>query len=183
MSYVTRRACAHSRKRHETARLPLYLPALAVLPAIRRNGRRRGLHELGNRSRGVHAIVLRPAQKLVLQFFLIVIPHRAGLNWGLWLSDSLCPYCAVVPDPNAEELAEIERRHGGNAACIARCPTARSDAIVFTKARLAMQRVDKIREALAPEGSAHPSSAADGELQPPPRSCQKWRQRKRPAHR
>jgi len=126
--------------------------------------RRRGQHDLGSRSRALHAIGLAPSAKLVSSFFLLVIPQRAGLNWGA-AGAILFADCAVVPDPNAEELAEIARATAENARVLLDAEPRVAMLSFSTKGSASHARVEKIREALRILKARAPGLAADGELQ------------------
>ncbi len=112
----------------------------------------------------LHAIGLAPDARLVSSFFLMIIPERAGLQLGhggaLLFAD-----CAVVPDPNPEELAEIARATAENARAILGTEPRVALLSFSTKGSANHARVEKVREALRILKARAPDLAADGELQ------------------
>src|SRR5467141_1525306 len=157
--YERRRARGGSlEEAHETARRPLYFAALAVA-AGDVDGTVGGAANTTSETvrAALHAIGLAPSAKLVSSFFLLVIPQRAGLNWGA-AGAILFADCAVVPDPNAEELAE-------NARVLLDAEPRVAMLSFSTKGSASHARVEKIREALRILKARAPGLAADGELQ------------------
>ncbi len=150
---------------HETARRPLYFAALAVA-AGDADGTVGGAANTTSEAvrAALHAIGLAPSAKLVSSFFLLVIPQRAGLNWGA-AGAILFADCAVVPDPNAEELAEIARATAENARVLLDAEPRVAMLSFSTKGSASHARVEKIREALRILKARAPGLAADGELQ------------------
>ncbi len=150
---------------HETARRPLYFAALAVA-AGDADGTVGGAANTTSETvrAALHAIGLAPSAKLVSSFFLLVIPQRAGLNWGA-AGAILFADCAVVPDPNAEELAEIARATAENARVLLDAEPRVAMLSFSTKGSASHARVEKIREALRILKARAPGLAADGELQ------------------
>ncbi|MGH9678808.1 MAG: phosphate acetyltransferase [Candidatus Acidiferrales bacterium] len=112
----------------------------------------------------LHAIGLAPDAKVVSSFFIMVLPHCPGLDLGK-SSALLFADCAVIPDPNPEELAEIARATSENArAMLGEEP--RVALLSFsTKGSASHPRVEKVREALRILKARAPNLAADGELQ------------------
>jgi phosphate acetyltransferase len=112
----------------------------------------------------LHAIGLAPGAKLVSSFFVMIIPERPGLDLGpagaLLFAD-----CAVVPDPNSEELAEIARATAENARAILGAEPRVAFLSYSTKASANHARVEKVREALRILKVRAPELEADGELQ------------------
>jgi phosphate acetyltransferase len=102
----------------DAARRPLYFSALSVAAGDADGTVGGAANTTGGTVRAaLHAIGLAPDAKLVSSFFVMVVPEREGMRLGpdgaLLFAD-----CAVVPDPNAEELAEISRATSENARAI-----------------------------------------------------------------
>ena len=114
----------------------------------------------------LHAIGLAPGAMLVSSFFLMIIPERQRSELDLGSDGALLfADCAVVPEPSAEQLAEIARGTAENArAILGREP--RVALLSFsTKGSGKHARVEKIREALRILKARAPEVTADGELQ------------------
>jgi phosphate acetyltransferase len=150
---------------HETARRPLYFAALAVA-AGDADGTVGGAANTTSETvrAALHPIGLAPGAKLVSSFFVMIIPRRAGLDWGA-TGALLFADCAIVPDPNAEELAEIARATAENARLLLDAEPRVAMLSFSTKGSASHARTEKIREALRILKSRAPGLAADGELQ------------------
>ena len=150
---------------HETARRPLYFAALAVA-AGDADGTVGGAANTTSETvrAALHAIGLAPDAKLVSSFFVMVIPQRAGLDLGA-AGMLLFADCAVVPDPNPEELAEIARATAENARALLDTEPRIAMLSFSTKGSASHARVEKVREALRILKARAPELAADGELQ------------------
>jgi phosphate acetyltransferase len=94
----------------------------------------------------------------------MIIPQRPGLDLGnsgvLLFAD-----CAVVPDPNSEELAEIARATAENARVLLDVEPRVAFLSFSTKGSAKHARVEKILEALRILKARAPEIAADGDLQ------------------
>ena len=149
----------------EIARRLLYFAALSVAAGDADGTVGGAANTTGETVRAaLHAIGLAPDAKLVSSFFLMVIPQRPGLDLGpagaLLFAD-----CAVVPDPNPEELAEIARATAENARALLDLEPRVALLSFSTKGSATHPRVEKVREALRILKARAPELAADGELQ------------------
>jgi phosphate acetyltransferase len=149
----------------ETARRPLYYASLAVAAGDADGTVGGAANTTGETVRAaLHAIGLAPDAKLVSSFFLMVVPERPGIDLGpsgaLLFAD-----CAVVPDPNPEELAEIARATAENARALLDVEPCVALLSFSTKGSASHARVEKVREALRILKARAPELAADGELQ------------------
>src|SRR6202166_318591 len=149
----------------DISRRPLYFAALSVAAGDADGTVGGAANTTGETVRAaLHAIGLAPEAKLVSSFFVMIIPERPGLDLGpagaLLFAD-----CAVVPDPNSEELAEIARATAENARAILGAEARVAFLSYSTKASANHARVEKVREALRILKARAPELAADGELQ------------------
>ncbi len=149
----------------DTARLPLYYAALAVA-AGDADGTVGGAANTTSETvrAALDSIGLAPEAKLVSSFFAMVIPRGADVNLGpsnaLLFAD-----CAVVPEPNAEQLAEIARATADSARALLDVEPRVALLSFATRGSAEHARVEKIREALRILKARAPELAADGELQ------------------
>ena len=149
----------------EIARRPLYFAALAVAAGDADGTVGGAANTTGETVRAaMQSIGLAPETKLVSSFFVMVVPQRAGLNLGASAA-LLFADCAVVPDPNPEELAEIARATAENARVLLDEEPRVAFLSFSTKGSASHARVEKILEALRILKVRAPEIAADGDLQ------------------
>jgi phosphate acetyltransferase len=149
----------------EIARRPLYFAALCVAAGDADGTVGGAANTTGETVRAaLHSIGLAPEAKLVSSFFVMIIPERSGLELGpagaLLFAD-----CAVMPDPNPEELAEIARATAENARTILDVEPRVALLSYSTKGSASHERVEKVKEALRILKARAPNLVADGELQ------------------
>ena len=149
----------------DIARKPLYFAALAVAAGDADGTVGGAANTTGETVRAaLHAIGLAPDAKLVSSFFIMVIPPRTGLDLGkpgaLLFAD-----CAVMPDPNPDELAEIARATAENARALLDVEPLVALLSFSTKGSSKHARVEKVQEALRILKARAPELSADGELQ------------------
>jgi phosphate acetyltransferase len=149
----------------DIARHPLYFAALSVAAGDADGTVGGAANTTGETVRAaLHAIGLAPEAKLVSSFFVMMIPERPELDLGpggaLLFAD-----CAVVPDPNSEELAEIARATAENARAILGTEPRVAFLSFSTKGSAKHARVEKVKEALRILKARAPELHADGELQ------------------
>lgn len=149
----------------EIARRPLYFAALSVAAEDADGTVGGAANTTGETVRAaLHSIGLAPEAKLVSSFFVMMIRERSGLELGpagaLLFAD-----CAVMPDPNPEELAEIARATAENARAILDAEPRVALLSFSTKGSTSHARVEKVREALRILKARAPELATDGELQ------------------
>jgi phosphate acetyltransferase len=144
---------------------PLYFAALSVAAGDADGTVGGAANTTGETVRAaLYAIGLAPDARLVSSFFVMIIPERPGLDLGA-SGALLFADCAVVPDPNPEELAEIARSTAENARAILDAEPRVAFLSFSTKASANHARVAKVREALRILKARAPEVAADGELQ------------------
>ena len=149
----------------DIARRPLYFAALSVAAADADGTVGGAANTTGETVRAALQVIgLAPEAKLLSSFFVMMIPERPGLDLGpggaLLFAD-----CAVVPDPNAEELAEIARATAENARAILGVEPRVAFLSFSTKGSASHARVEKVREALRILKARAPELEADGEFQ------------------
>ncbi len=104
---------------------------------------------------GIYGVGAMPGRRLVSSYFLMQLPQRA-----MTYAD-----CGVVPDPSAEELAEIAVTSAESHHCLTG-ETPRVAMLSFsTRGSAQHPRVDKVTRALALARELEPDLLIDGELQ------------------
>ncbi len=104
---------------------------------------------------GLYGIGVKPGRKVVSSFFLMQLENRA-----ITYAD-----CGVMPDPNAEQLAEIAVTAAESHAILTGEEPKVAMLSFSTKGSAEHPRVDKVRDALERARSLNPELAIDGELQ------------------
>jgi len=149
----------------QIARRPLYFAALSVAAGDADGSVGGAANTTGETVRAaLHAIGLAPGAKLVSSFFVMIVPERPGLDMATG-GALLFADCAVVPDPNSEELAEIALSTAENASTILDAEPRVALLSFSTKSSANHPRVERIKEALRILKARAPQIAADGELQ------------------
>jgi len=142
---------------------PLYLGCL-MIKAGEADGQVAGARNTtGNVLRAAFQVIkTEPGIKVVSGAFLMLLPE--GLNYGtngmLVFAD-----CAVVPDPTAEELAQIAIASARTARDIAGIKPNVAMLSYSTKGSAKGERIDKVIKALEIAKEMDPSLIIDGELQ------------------
>jgi phosphate acetyltransferase len=146
-----------------TARTPLYFANLMVA-ANEADGCVAGAaNSSANTVRAaIQTIGLAEDSKLVSSFFLMLIPNKNNQDQETAL---LFADCGIVPDPNAQELAEIAIATADNAKKFLEAEPKVALLAFSTKGSANHPHLEKIREALKIAKARRPDLAIDGELQ------------------
>ena len=106
-------------------------------------------------------IGLKAGVKSVSSFFVMVVPPVAGhAERVLFFAD-----CAVIPDPNPEQLAELACLTADHCAVLTRQVPHTAFLSFSTRGSAEHPRVEKVRKALAIARERRPDLHFDGELQ------------------
>lgn len=149
----------------QVARKPLYFAALRVAAGEADGTIGGAANSTSDTVRAaLHSIGLAADARLVSGFFLMVVPSRDGTTFGE-NGAMLFADCGVVPDPSAQELAEIALETAENARAFLEVEPRVALLSFSTKGSAAHPRVEKIREALRIAKARRPELAIDGEMQ------------------
>lgn len=147
-----------------TTHNPLYLGCLMVKAGDADGQVAGAMNTTGNVLRAAFQVIkTQPGIQVVSGAFIMLLPK--GLNYG---TDGILVFadCAVVPDPTAEELAQIAISAAQTARDIAGIEKPHVAILSFsTKGSAKHERVDKVIEATRIAREMAPDLILDGELQ------------------
>jgi phosphate acetyltransferase len=149
----------------EIARKPLYFAALRVAAGDADGTVGGAVHSTAETVRAaLHSIGLSPEARIVSSFFLMLVPERNGLSFGhkdaLLFAD-----CGVVPEPSAQDLADIAIQTATNARAFLETEPRVALLSFSTKGSASQALVQKTLEALRIIKARQPELAVDGEMQ------------------
>ena len=150
---------------HEMARRPLFFAALRVAASDADGAVGGATSPSAETIRAtLRSIGLAPGKKLLSSFFLMVLPDHISANLG-GRGTMLFADCGVVPDPSAEELAEIALETAENARAFLDTEPHVALLSFSTKGSAEHERVERVREAVRLVHARSPDLIVDGELQ------------------
>jgi phosphate acetyltransferase len=149
----------------EVARKPLYFAALRVAAGDADGTVGGAVHSTAETVRAaLHSIGLSPEARIISSFFLMLAPERNGLSFGdkgaLLFAD-----CGVVPNPSAQELAEIAIQTAASARSFLEAEPRVALLSFSTKGSAKHAQVEKILEVLQIVKARQPELVVDGEMQ------------------
>ena len=149
----------------DIARKPLYFAALRVASGDADGAVGGAINSTADTVRAaLHSVGLAPEARILSSFFLMILQQRNGTIFG-HKNALLFADCGVVPEPSAQDLADIAIETADNARGFLETEPRVALLSFSTKGSAAHARVDKIREALRIAKARRPELSIDGELQ------------------